>query len=290
MKNWDEIRSAAQVVRRGTVSGAAQALGIHRATVNRHIDSLEASLGAKLFMRHARGFTPTELGLELLRVANATNDQLNQLQRHANQQSGTLSGELVITAIDVLVGDLFPALHTFRAQHPAVKVRIISSDSILRLAYGEAHISIRAGPKPDSPDNVVLPFKTIRMGLFATKDYIQNNGKPESQEDYHHHNFMGPASDTPRAPFFRWMLENIPANSIGLRSDQVPVLTHAILSGLGIGFLPESLARANPDLVEIIPLQSEWAVNSWIVTHVDLHRSDKVQAFVKILKAVKAKD
>ncbi|MCG8540561.1 MAG: LysR family transcriptional regulator, partial [Clostridia bacterium] len=69
MDNWNEIRTAACVARMGQISGAAEALGIHRATVHRHIDMLEASLGAKLFLRHAKGFTPTELGLELLRVA-----------------------------------------------------------------------------------------------------------------------------------------------------------------------------------------------------------------------------
>ena len=62
MDNWDEIRTAYQVARIGTVSGAAEALGVHHATVIRHIDALEASLGVKLFQRHARGYTPTEAG------------------------------------------------------------------------------------------------------------------------------------------------------------------------------------------------------------------------------------
>ena len=55
MDNWDEIRTAYQVARLGTVSGAAEVLGVHHATVIRHIDALEQALGAKLFQRHARG-------------------------------------------------------------------------------------------------------------------------------------------------------------------------------------------------------------------------------------------
>jgi DNA-binding transcriptional LysR family regulator len=62
MDNWDEIRTAYQVARMGTVSGAAEVLGVHHATVIRHIDALEAALGAKLFQRHARGYTATEAG------------------------------------------------------------------------------------------------------------------------------------------------------------------------------------------------------------------------------------
>ena len=66
IETWDEIRTAYQVARIGTVSGAAEVLGVHHATVIRHIDALEKRLGSKLFQRHARGYTPTEAGHELL--------------------------------------------------------------------------------------------------------------------------------------------------------------------------------------------------------------------------------
>ncbi|MEM9989867.1 MAG: LysR family transcriptional regulator [Pseudomonadota bacterium] len=123
MDQWDEIRTAAEVARLGTISAAAKVLGVHRATVNRHIDYLEKELGAKLFLRHARGFTPTELGLDLLRVAEATKDQFGQLQRRAQEQSHGLTGELLITSLDVMVADIFPAVALFQAQHPHVLLR-----------------------------------------------------------------------------------------------------------------------------------------------------------------------
>ena len=65
MDNWDEIRTAYHVARLGTVSGAAEALGVHHATVIRHIDALEGRLGVKLFQRHARGYTATEAGARI---------------------------------------------------------------------------------------------------------------------------------------------------------------------------------------------------------------------------------
>ena len=55
MDKWTELRTAYQVAKLGTVSAAAERLGFHRATVNRHIDILEAELGARIFIRHARG-------------------------------------------------------------------------------------------------------------------------------------------------------------------------------------------------------------------------------------------
>ncbi len=63
-------KSARRIRSRGwaTVSGAAEVLGVHHATVIRHIDALEQRLGVKLFQRHARGYTATEAGQDLLQV------------------------------------------------------------------------------------------------------------------------------------------------------------------------------------------------------------------------------
>src|SRR6056297_2506643 len=99
MDNWDEVRTAYNVARVGTVSGAAEVLGVHHATVIRHIDALEERLGVKLFQRHARGYTPTEAGEDLMRVAQATDDQFAQLSGRIKGRGSEVSGELMITSI-----------------------------------------------------------------------------------------------------------------------------------------------------------------------------------------------
>ena len=63
----------------------------------------------------------------------------------------------------------------------------------------------------------------------------------------------------------------------------------AILAGAGIGFLPAFEADLHPELVEVHPHQNEWSGPLWLVTHVDLHRTTKVQTFLSFLKAA-AKD
>jgi len=79
MEKWAELRTAYQVAKLGTVSAAAKALGFHRATVNRHIDALESELGSRVFIRHARGYELTELGKEVLRTAQKTEQLLDDL-------------------------------------------------------------------------------------------------------------------------------------------------------------------------------------------------------------------
>jgi len=60
------------------------------------------------------------------------------------------------------------------------------------------------------------------------------------------------------------------------------VLQSAIAAGMGLGFCLTEAATA--DLVQVMPPRPEWEVPLWLVTHVDLHRTAKVQAAVAALK------
>lgn len=284
MENWDEIKTAYHVARMGTVSGAADVLGVHHATVIRHIDALEGRLGVKLFQRHARGYTATEAGQDLLRVAQATDDQFNQLAGRIKGLGNEVSGDLVITSLISLAPRMAPLLARFQAKYPDVVVRYLTGDRLFRLEYGEAHVAIRAGSAPEQPDNVVQAFYPQDMGLFATKAYLKANGTPKTIEDFAGHRFVGHDSDSSRAPFNRWLRSHIPTASLTFRSTDGHALEEAIKAGAGIGFLPVVEARQNPELVEVYERQSTWSAPLWLVTHVDLHRTTKVQAFLTFLK------
>ena len=284
MDNWDEVRTAYQVARMGTVSGAADILGVHHATVIRHIDALEQRLGVKLFQRHARGYTPTEAGHDLFRVAQTTDDQFSQLAGRIKGQGAGVGGELVVTSLVQLSPLIVPVLKGFQEEHPDVVVRFLTGERLFRLEYGEAHVAIRAGNAPDQPDNVVQPFFRQQVALFASKSYVEKYGKPESPADYKDHRFVGQDNVDSRAPFYMWMKDNIPRENVTFRSEDSRAIEQAILDGAGIGFMAYWEWQQHKDLVQICEPDDTWASNIWIVTHVDLHRTPKVQTFLKYLK------
>ncbi|MEM6566415.1 MAG: LysR family transcriptional regulator, partial [Pseudomonadota bacterium] len=80
MKYWNELRTGLVVARRGTVSAAATELGVHRATVNRHVEILEEALGAKLFQRTSKGYILTDEGREMLEVAKQADEMFSGLE------------------------------------------------------------------------------------------------------------------------------------------------------------------------------------------------------------------
>ncbi|KIT14735.1 LysR family transcriptional regulator [Jannaschia aquimarina] len=282
--DWDEVRTAFQVARLGTVSGAAQALGVHHATVIRHIDSLEGKLGTKLFQRHARGYTPTEAGQDLLNVAQRTDDQLAQLANRIRGRGDEVTGELIITSLAVLAPLLAPALSAFQEEHPDLTIKFLTDERVFRLEYGEAHLAVRAGTQPDQPDNVVRKFYDQGFGLYASRDYIRRHGVPDSLEDVGDHRFIGSADETPRAPFFAWLQQNIPARNITFKVNQITAAWPAMRAGLGIGFSPTWAEDGREDIQQVFAPRPEWSSMLWLVTHVDLHRTAKVQKISAFLR------
>lgn len=284
-QNWDEIRTAYQVARIGTVSGAADVLGVHHATVIRHIDALEGRLGAKLFQRHARGYTPTEAGQELLKVAQATEDQFGQLAARINGAGSEMGGELVVTSVPGLSKLITPIVAGLMAEHPELIVRYVTDLRIFRLEYGEAHVAIRAGSAPTEPDNVVQRLHEHQVALFAAPSYVKAHGMPAADRDLPAHRFIGHENAASRAPFHQWLAGVVPRGNVVYRCNDGEAAEDAVRAGLGIGFLPVATARGNPGFVEVMPPREAWASPLWLVTHVDLHRTTKVQAFLTAIKA-----
>lgn len=283
IETWDEVRTAWMVARAGTVSGAAEALGVHHATVIRHIDALEARLGVKLFQRHARGYTPTEAGAALAQAGQATDERFAHLAARLGGLSAAIEGDLMVTTLPELAPLVLPALGTLRAAHPALRLILRVETRILRLEYGEAHVAIRAGARPDEPDAVVQPLTGLPAALYAHPDYLARHPAPQSDADLAGHHLIGPEDPDSRAPFHRWLARNVPAQAVVLRSDSPAALGAAVRAGLGLGFVMVPLAP--PDLVQVLPPRPEWEVPLWLVSHVDLHRSAKVQAALGALKA-----
>lgn len=286
MENWDEIKTAYHVARLGTVSGAADVLGVHHATVIRHIDALEGRLGVKFFQRHARGYTATEAGEDLLRVAKATDDQFNQLAGRIKGRGADVSGDLVVTSLSSLAPQLAPILTAFQLQYPELNVRFLTGDRLFRLEYGEAHVAVRAGAvPPDQPDNVVQPLIDLPVGAYASSAYVKTHGIPAGPDDYAKHRFVGTDDPESRAPFYIWLRQNAPERSVRFRCSDSAASEAATLAGAGIGFFSQGMARKHTDLIEIHPPRAAWSSSLWLVTHVDLHRSLKVQTLLTFIKA-----
>lgn len=284
MENWNEIRTAYELLRCGTVSATADVLNIHRATVIRHIDSLEAMLGEKLFIRSAKGYVPTEVGADLLNVAAEADDRFRQFATRAKSGEAGLSGDIILTADGPILLFLLPTIREFQTNYPQITVRFVAERRVLRLDYGEAHVAIRLGNKPDEPDNVVQHFKTIQFGLYCSDRFIENHGVPTRENVFKDHVWALSENEDYNPDFYSWARREVPDERIAFLSNSPVGTFQAIEAGIGVGFLPCDRAEREPGLRRIMEPQPDWALRLWLVTHVDRHRSAKVQTFLEFLK------
>lgn len=173
----------------------------------------------------------------------------------------------------------------FQSLHPQVQLEVILEQKRLRLDHGQAHIAVRAGPRPDEGDYIAQHLAQLSSGLYANKLYINKYGMPKLLSDLQQHNFVsGVAGFNARVPYFAWADEHIPASQIKLRVSETAEATRAIIKGLGIGGLQHDVAAQYPDLVPILHSELSWPTDVWLVTHHLVHRTAKVQAFAGLLK------
>lgn len=286
MKYWDEVRTVAKVARLGTVSSAAKALGIHRATVKRHVELLESSLGIRLFLKHPQGYTPTEAALELRQLAESAEDAFTSIARRIELTDGDVGASVSITALPDLTPLMVRVVHEVGRKYPGLLLEFIASIEPLRLETGVADIAIRVGPKPDYPDYIVQPLETLRWRAYASPSYIARHGVPTDPGDLHGHLFAGPISESPRLQMLRWIDEHVAKENVMIRSNDAKFLEACVLCGAVIGLLPTRVAEDHEGMVALEGFDEIGTTSVWLVTHVDQHRLPKIQACLAAIKSV----
>lgn len=281
--SWDEIRIAYTVARLGTLSAAADYLGIHHATVIRHIDILEARLGCILFHRHPRGYTPTEAGNDLMKIGAITDETFKQMEGRLRGQRDDVSGELIVTTLDEISSPLTLLLVEFQQLYPNIQMAMIEDERVLKLEYGEAHVALRAGKKSDEQDNIVQELTRLSYAPYAHRNYVSEHGLLRGIEDISNHRFVV-RRDGKRAPFNSWLKRYVDPNNVSFRSTDNRSHKDAIMAGAGIGFLNDLSCKKEPNMVQMLEPKPDWTTPIWLVTHVSLHRTAKVQALLSFLK------
>ncbi|MCG8671809.1 MAG: LysR family transcriptional regulator [Pseudomonadales bacterium] len=284
LNDWTDVHYAYQVARLGTLSAAALFLDVHHSTVLRRIEGLEKRLNARLFQRSPRGYTPTEAGLMLLKVAEQTENDFERLFGQLQGLDQQIHGTLIVTSVSSFSQQLIKILAEFQQRYPDLKIEYVEDTRLYKLEHGEAHVSIRPGAQPVDPDYVVQQLADLGATLFASKDYIKRYGKLKNLQDIDDHRFISTVRTLTNVPAMAWMNKHVPDSQIAFKTVDFIGMKLAAEQGVGIGVLSGWMAKESKALTALIPPPPEWRAKLWLITHRDVHRTSKVQLFTQFLK------
>src|SRR5437764_9892974 len=164
---WDLHRSFLGVMKEGSLSAAARALGLTQPTVGRHVAELEKSLGVPLFTRSPTGLLPTEAAQALRTHVEAMESSASALERAASSRSEGVRGVVRVTASEVVAVEVLPpVLAGLRRAHPGLVLELVASNRQQDLLRRDADIAVRMFP-PRQEALVARHIGTLVVGLHA---------------------------------------------------------------------------------------------------------------------------
>jgi DNA-binding transcriptional LysR family regulator len=274
---WDLYRSFLGVLRTGSLSAAARALGLTQPTLGRHIDALENDLGVKLFTRSRYGLAPTTAARELAPHAEAMEAAAEAFRRSASGETAEPGGTVRLTASNMIGAEVIPPmLASFRETHPRIAIELALSNRNQDLSRREADIAVRM-VRPTQKSLVVKRIGAVNIHLYAHRRYLARHAAPRSVDDLAHHAVIGFDRD---ASAFRAMdADGLPVSRdvFALRSDDEHAQLNALRAGFGIGGAQDGIAARDTDLVPVLASEVAFQLEMWLVMHEDLRSNRRVR-------------
>lgn len=287
--DWDKLKSFHAAAETGSLTAAGERLGISQSAVSRQIASLEESLQASLFQRHARGLILTEAGRVLHRATAEMAASARAAESALNDTGDTPHGELHVTA-PVAFGSfwLAPRIYKFLDQYPRMRIKLSLDDREFDLLTLEAECAIRLWAA-DKADLIQRKLVTVKTSLYASQSYLDKHGTPERPEDLDRHRIIAFGQEEENMKAMNW------AQRVGRddRSERDPALQinnvngmmRAVRSGLGIADLPEYMVSQEFGLRKVLPNLTGPSFDLYFIYPADLKRSRRIGIFRDFITA-----
>lgn len=276
--DWDDLKVFLSLLRSPNIRAAAERLGVSHSTVSRRLAGLEAALGAKLFLRHADGLTPTETAVALIGPAERMESEVQRLQMELLGRDARLTGRLRLSLPPPLAQHLMmPILADFMKAYPAIDLEVISTLGFSDLDRQHADVAIRFQHNPD-PHLVGRRLPEVAYSVYASADYIAR------------HRFHGAEANAEwiiwsendrRSGWFRGTA--LPDCGTGPIIPDPMAQIAAARAGLGMVYTLCFIADADPTLHRVPGVGVMQDRPAWILTHPDARSSQRVRVCVNFI-------
>jgi DNA-binding transcriptional LysR family regulator len=251
----------AQVVEHRSFSGAADAIGVSKATVSKAITRLEAHLNQSLFHRTSRRLTLTESGKGLAEYAARILGEAQAAEEAARDAATAPTGLVRLTApMTIGLVQVAPLVAEFLTANPGIEIDLHLTDGKVDIVAEGFDIALRIADLPDSSLRA-RRIGPIAMHIVASPAYLAQHGRPTHPAQlgerpcFAYTNVTGP-----------WRFHGPDGGEAALRpagplrANSGDALLPALRAGLGIGVLPDFIVGPDLESGVLEPILTNWSM------------------------------
>lgn len=273
---WNDLRLILAIARTGSLSGAAKELKNDHSTIFRKLNGIEKRTSVRFFERLNGRYEITEAGGAALKLAQAIETDVLDLERELVGRDARLRGNIRISAPEgPAVTHMPKVLAGFRQKYPDVTLELMSKFGPSDLARREADVALRITKSP--PDShlgrYICDFAFCAYGAPA---YLERAGS-RALEDYDWVVFEPTASWSVPAIF---PTEDVRKARTVLSTNSVHTAVAAAEAGVGALAISAFLVDAHSGLLRIAGPFDELSLELWVLAHPDLRHTARVTALM----------
>jgi DNA-binding transcriptional LysR family regulator len=276
-----DLHAFSTAVQRGSMSKAAQQLGVSQPAVSEAIADLEHALGVRLLDRRPQGVEPTMYGGALLRRSAAVFDELKQSIRDIEFLADPTAGELKIGCPEAIAAILPPILESFSRQYPHVVLHVdhVSTATLelpgLRERKFDLVVALLLAPRLDDGRgddlNVEVLFDDHLVVVAGMRSRWARRRKIDLAELVNEPWILAtPDSGPHRIVSEAFRARGLGTPKISLMTLSVHLRTNMVASGHFITTFPSSVARLHADRFSLKVLPVDLPVRPWPIAIVTL--------------------
>ena len=251
-----------EIVDGGNFSQAARTLNMSRANVSYHIGQLEKSLGAELLRRTPQGVELTNIGQQVYQHAKSI-VHASALMREAvsaNESEERLIGKIGLSA-PTGFGQLVmgPWLIEFKKKYPGIILDVRLENFIDNLVKDGVDVAIRVTPEPP-PMVVARDLGPVHYTLCASSEWVSQNHLPHSTTELRHTPIITSGGVSGRVHMIATQnnqeekIDFVPT----LMSRSYPFVLDCILSGIGVGLVPDYVILPHLQTGKVVQILPEY--------------------------------
>lgn len=276
--DWDDLRVFLAVAKLGSLTRAAQTLGLSQPTVGRRIAALEKRTGSRLLERTPTGYGLTVAGAAVVASVERMEGEALSVERMISGHDVGLTGLVRITAIEWFAARVLASIYAeFSLSNPEVTIELLTDVRLFSLTRREADIALSFN-RFDQAEIYQRKVAEVPHALFASPSYIARFGKPDCANGMRGHAVIQMDEQHGGQVDAEWLAGLASSARITVRSNSREAQARACAGGAGVAVLPRCLGEKTPGILEIVTPSPPPSRSVWLGLHRDVRHTPRIRA------------